>query len=114
MPTETRHTTSPFGLTRSFNEAVGSCPRKRPGRPRGASRHIASMRPWARAHGNSGRQLGAVEQVIASMRPWARAHGNPAGLSDVTTFGAASMRPWARAHGNEHELAFPAYYNGLQ
>ncbi len=60
-----------------FNEAVGSCPRKRRkgGHPKGFV-FDASMRPWARAHGNASQSEPHHHAGIASMRPWARAHGN--------------------------------------
>ena len=66
-----------FSPISRFNEAVGSCPRKRRkgGHPKGFV-FDASMRPWARAHGNASQSEPHHHAGIASMRPWARAHGN--------------------------------------
>ncbi len=100
MPTETNAGRRRRRSARRFNEAVGSCPRKRRQRHRADDGPRASMRPWARAHGNAPTNDVAVWRFSASMRPWARAHGNRSVRCASCRQNTASMRPWARAHGN--------------
>ena len=76
MPTETRSGRRPTATTPRFNEAVGSCPRKRV-HPRCSGR---ARRCFNEAVGSCPRKrqprLGLAKAALASMRPWARAHGN--------------------------------------
>ena len=52
----------------SFNEAVGSCPRKPDPAERQVLTHRASMRPWARAHGNSRFRTSTLSTNQSSVR----------------------------------------------
>ena len=53
MPTETSYRQRCVDIhIPSFNEAVGSCPRKPTPAAVAGGQRDASMRPWARAHGN--------------------------------------------------------------
>jgi len=76
VPTETRAVPSSLSSPRCFNEAVGSCPRKRASTARARHRFDSFNEAVGSCPRKPQNRTLELRSMLASMRPWARAHGN--------------------------------------